>query len=360
VEHPDSDKPALKSKWAERRKSMKPMPISGSREDLAEVRPLFAGGRPLPLLVEPRLRSMDLFSWVEANMPFVEDRLKAHGGILFRGFGLKDPQDFDRFLTATSVPRMHYMEGATPRSQTGGEKIYTSTEFPADQSIALHNELNYVQTWPMKIWFYCVIPAQSGGETPVADSRKVFTRIDPEVRDELVAKGWMLVRNFGNGFGPAWQTSYRVETREELAAYLDRADVQFEWLDENRMRTRQIRPAIARHPETGETVWFNHVAFWHVSSLEPKLRDLFLAEFGLEDLPYNTYFGDGSPIPDAVVEELRRAYREETVSFPWQEGDVLMLDNMLVAHGRSPYGGERLILTAMGQPCSDRGVTLKH
>nr|QEO74428.1 Dioxygenase TauD/TfdA [uncultured bacterium] len=342
-----------KKSWAQKRKENKPRGISGSQEELIHTG--FLNDRELPLVVEPSLRSVDLIDWLRSNMELVHRKLLQHGGILFRGFGLKGNEGFARFLEATSIPLMHYREGATPRNQVG-EKVYTSTEFPADQRIALHNELNYVQTWPTKIWFYCLTAPAVGGETPIADVRRVFDRLRPEVRDPFVEKGWMLIRNFGDGFGPSWQSSYRVQDRQQLEEYLRSADVPFEWKDGDRVRTRQVRPAIARHPKTGETVWFNHVAFWHVSSLEPKLRQELLSEFGEKGLPYNTFYGDGTRIPDAVVAELRDAYDAETVQFPWQEGDVLMLDNMLVAHGRSPFSGPRLILTSMGEPCSDRGL----
>jgi alpha-ketoglutarate-dependent taurine dioxygenase len=117
-----------------------------------------------------------------------------------------------------------------------------------------------------------------------------------------------------------------------------------------------VRPALGRHPQTGEMVWFNHATFFHVTTLEPEVRDVLMRTLGPEDLPTNTCYGDGSLIEPDVLDELREAYRQETVTFQWQEGDILLLDNMLVAHGRACYSGPRKILVGMSEPCSERGI----
>lgn len=342
---------ARKDAWAERRKSLKPKTISMSQEGMVRAEP-FAPGASLPLVVRPSFEGVDLATWAAHNPEFIERGLSRHGALLFRGFGLKRHQDFDQFLSAVGLDRMHYMEGATPRVELG-EKLYTSTEYPSDQWIALHNELNYVITWPMRIFFFCVTPPATGGETPVADVRRVYDHLDPKIRDRFAEKGWMLVRNFGEHMSLPWQTSFRISDRGELEDYCRRSRIECEWRGNDGLRTRQVRPAVRRHPRSGEWVWFNHVAFWHVSSLEPAVREMFLADFREDELPYNTYYGDGRPIEDSVVEELREAYRRATVAPPWREGDVLMIDNMLAAHGRNPFTGARKILTAMGEPCHD-------
>ena len=337
-----------KKSLVDRRRTLKPQAISVSAEQLVEVS-LLEHGKALPLVIKPRLGDVDLPGWIRANLELIESALLKHGGLLFRGFGINNQADFLSFVTANGVQLMDYMEGATPRTLLG-ERVYTSTEFPPTQSIALHNELSYVSRFPMKIWFFCLQPPTQQGETPIADVRKVLRRISPSTRERFVRKGWMLVRNFGDGLSPPWETAFHMTDPAAVEAYCRSAAIGFEWKGGNGLRTHHVRPAVATHPKTGEEVWFNHIAFWHVSSLASHLQEMMLSEFKEEDLPYNTYYGDGSPIETNVIEELRQAYSEETIKFPWQQGDILMLDNMLVAHGRAPYAGDRKILVAMGQP----------
>lgn len=329
-------------------KKTQPKALSLERGELIRKHP-FSPEDAIPLVLEPQLEFLDLAGWLKNNWQSVQADLLKHGALLFRGFDVPDQAAFTRVVGATSVPLMQYMEGATPRSELGG-KVYTSTEYPPDQSIALHNELTYVMTWPMKIWFYCLQPAQERGETPIADVRNVLRRLDPAIKERFAEKGWLLVRNFGEGLSLPWQTSFHLQSKTELEAYCRSARIEWRWKQDDGLQTRQRRPAIARHPVTGEMVWFNHVAFWHVSSLEPELREAMLALFGEENLSYNTYYGDGTPIEDSVIAEIREAYRQETRAFAWQHGDILMLDNMLVAHGRNPFVGPRKILVAMGEP----------
>jgi alpha-ketoglutarate-dependent taurine dioxygenase len=311
--------------------------------------------RPLPLVIQPRIDGVDLPEWIVQNREVVEAALRQHGGLLFRGFPMEGQSDFERFVARVCPNTMTYMEGATPRTQLT-KAVYTSTEYPAERTIALHNELTYVRTWPGRIVFFCVVAAADGGETPIADVRRVLGRLRPETVAPFAELGWMLVRNFGPALSMTWQNAFRTESRDELERYCVDAGIAVEWLGGDRLRTRQVRPALARHLVTGELAWFNHVAFWHASSLDPATQSALVAHFGWDGLPYNTFYGDGSPISEDTVEEIRQAYREETIAFPWQPSDLLLLDNMLAAHGRRPFSGARRILVAMSDPCSDRGL----
>ncbi|HVF89346.1 MAG TPA: TauD/TfdA family dioxygenase [Blastocatellia bacterium] len=312
---------------------------------------LLRPGQPLPLLVRPALDGMKLAHWAGVNRSFIQSSLAKHGGLLFRGFGLDTVEGFQDFIANVSPELLEYRERSSPRTKVN-DNIYTSTDYPPEGTIFLHNENSYQHTWPMKIFFYCSTAPVSGGETLIADSRKVFGRIDPEIRDRFLAKKVLYVRNFTEGLGLSWQTVFQTGDRALVERYCREAGIAVEWMEGGRLRTRQVRQAALRHPVTGEWVWFNHAAFFHVTTLEPGVREIVLKELAEENYPNNTFYGDGSPIEPQVLDHVREAYKAETVRFDWQEGDVLMLDNMLVAHGRAPYSGPRKILVGMAEPFS--------
>ena len=302
----------------------------------------------LPLIMQPTVEGLDLVTWALSNRSLLKTHLLKHGGILFRGFKISAAEVFEQFVVASATELLQYRERSSPRTQVSNN-IYTSTDYPANQSIFLHNENSYQHTWPMKIFFFCEQPSTQGGETPIADCRKVLDRIDVKIRQRFENVGWMLVRNFGNGLSLSWQSVFQTQDKSAVETYCRQAGIESEWHGDL-LRTRQVRQAIRRHPETGQPVWFNHAAFFHVTTLVPETRDGLLTGLEQSDLPNNTYYGDGSLIEFSVLEEIREAYRSETISFAWQAGDILMLDNMLVAHGRSPYVGPRKVLVAMAEP----------
>jgi alpha-ketoglutarate-dependent taurine dioxygenase len=300
----------------------------------------------LPLFIEPNPERVDITTWAARNRDFIETQLLHHGGVLFRGFEITTPGAFEQLCRAISTELLEYNERSSPRTQVS-PNVYTSTDYPANQSIFLHNENSYQRTFPQKIFFFCLTPAPRGGETPIADCRKVFQRINSKVRERFIEKGWKYVRNVGDGLGLPWQTIFQTQSPEVVERECLRKGIKVEWKDDQRLRLSTVLPAVVKHPQSGELSWFNHATFFHITTLDPVLREVLLEEFAEEDLPTNTYYGDGSRIEPEVLEELREVYRQQTVSFPYRLGDVMLLDNMLTAHGRAPYSGTRKILVAM-------------
>ena len=300
----------------------------------------------LPLLIEPKVEEVDLCGWLASNREFIEEQLAQSGAILFRNFAIHSADHFAEVARAVSGELLDYNERAAPRVEVR-KNIFTSTEYPADQTIRQHHEMSYAHNWPSKIWFYCVQPAEEGGRTPLADDRKVFDLIDPKIKERFIDKKVMYIRNYSSRVDLPWQDVFQTTDRSAVERYCRSAEMDFEWLGEDGLRTRAVRQSVAAHPKTGELVWFNHAHMFHASSLEPAVRHALLSQFEADELPRNAFYGDGSPFEDAVLDEIREIYRQAAVSFAWQPKDVLMVDNLLITHGREPYVGPRRILVAM-------------
>ncbi|MEU7994967.1 TauD/TfdA family dioxygenase [Micromonospora sp. NPDC049060] len=304
--------------------------------------------KPLPFVLTAGAPGEPIGGRLAADRAAIRARLREHGAVLLRGFDVGGVAGFEGVVRALSGEPLDYAERSSPRSTIQG-RVYTSTDFPPAEEIFLHNENSYQADWPMALYFYCLRTPATLGATPLADTRLVRQRIDPAVCAEFVARGWLVVRNFHDGFGVPWQRAFNTDDRDEVSRYCARSGIEVEWTGSG-LRTRARRDAVHRHPGTGELLWFNHVTFFHVTTLAEEvcagLREL----FDETELPTNTYYGDGGRIPDDVVAHLRDCYRAAQRRFDWQRDDVLVVDNMLAAHAREPFTGDRRIAVAMAEP----------
>jgi alpha-ketoglutarate-dependent taurine dioxygenase len=300
--------------------------------------------RRLPFEVHPTT-DVDLADWAGRHADIVDAWLHVYGAVLFTGFGT-GIDEFARVATTLAGTAMPYRERSSPRTELV-PGVFTSTDYPADQPIPLHNENSYQRGFPARLVFCCLEPAERGGATPLADCRRVLARIDPAVMATFRGKGVRYVRNYSVGPGMTWQEAFQETSRERVEDYCRDQGIRAQWRSDGGLRTEQVRPAVAVHPQTGEQVWFNHAAFFHVSALDPAVRAALLDQFGERGLPVHTYYGDGTPIEPAALVDIRAAYAAETVAVPWRRGDVLLVDNLLAAHGREPFVGRRRVVVSM-------------
>ena len=291
--------------------------------------------------------SLNIFEWIKDNKQLLEDYLIKFGGILLRGFSIHSVSEFNKAVQIFDSNLLDYVYRSTPRTKLGG-KIYTATEYPADRTIPLHNESSYSNKWPEKIFFFSVIVAEKGGETPIADSRRVYKNIDKSIRDKFEKKGILYVRNYHSGIDLSWQEVFQTDEKEAVNQYCKDNNIEYEWKEGSpELTTKQICQASINHPVSKETVWFNQAHLFHISSLEENDRVSLSKELGEENLPRNTFYGDGKPIEIEVLEHIRKAYSKERIKFQWKKGDIMLLDNILTAHSREPYRGERKVVVAM-------------
>src|SRR3989338_1348387 len=297
------------------------MGMTAAREQNLSVQSLLADSS-LPLLVQPTTEpSRCLPDLVE----LARTRLHKVGGLLLRGFDVLGERPFQRLVRGVGHELLSYEFGSTPRKAVE-QGVYTSTEYPAHQVIPLHNEQSYTLQWPLKIWFHCVQPSAEGGETPIADSRLIYQRLDPALRQRFADKRLMYVRNYGNGLDLPWEQAFNSEDRQVVERFCRGNRIDFEWKPDGELRTHQVCQAVARHPLSQAMVWFNQAHLFHVSNLAPAVREGLLAvvEDPL-DLPRNVYYGDGSALEDSALDEIRGVLDACTLRFPLQPGDSLLI-----------------------------------
>ncbi|WP_046019176.1 TauD/TfdA family dioxygenase [Marinomonas sp. S3726] len=301
----------------------------------------------LPLVIEPRAEA-DWRTCFTDIKEVIDAQLEKVGGVLLRGFKVSDEKDFQEFAKAFGEELLSYDYASTPRSNVEG-KVYTSTEYPSHQVIPLHNEQAYTLSWPMRIWFCSLKVAEEGGETPIADSRQIYNLIDPDIRARFEQKKLMYVRNYGNGLDLPWEKAFNTESKAQVESFCNENQIEFEWLSDEELRTRQICQATMSHPRTGEKIWFNQAHLFHVSNLQPHVRETLISIVGEENLPRNVYYGDGTAIDEKDLDHVRQVMDDCEVKFLWEEGDIMMLDNMLTAHARGTFKGERKVVVAMAE-----------
>jgi len=311
--------------------------------------------RSVPFVVEydsdnGRPESGLLTSWYKDNTDFIEQKLSEHGAILFRGFDINTPASFARLTRSIAPGLADCLDDNGPRTKiTSG--IYTSTEYPAEYQLSMHSEYSYSHKFPARLYFCCIVEPGQGGATPLADNRRILQKLDPSIVEEFKTKRVKYVRNLhgGSGFGLSWQTAFQTTDKSVVEKYCRDMSIDYEWKTDGGLLLENVFDSVITHPRTGEEVWFNQAPQFHPSDYPTHICDSLLDSYrGHErELPQTSFFGDDSPIDMAALKHIRETMFSEATVSPWRQGDVVMIDNVLVCHGRMPFSGPRKILLAM-------------
>jgi alpha-ketoglutarate-dependent taurine dioxygenase len=276
----------------------------------------------------------------------IDDLLVEHNALVLRGFGVT-AGTLDGVLDRILPNRLAYVQGNSPRTKVG-QNVYTSTEYPAEYTISMHNELSYAHRWPARLAFFCERAAETGGATTLVDGARWLESLEDRVR-RAFAGGVRYSQNLhgGYGLGKSWQDTFETDQRDEVERFLADTGATWRWGSDNELFVSQVRPATVHHPVNGVEVWFNQADQWHPASLGDEATAELAQVLPAEEMPQSVTFADGSPIPAEFVNQVRDRGLAEAVDVAWLAGDVLLIDNVLVAHGRRPFTGQRRVLVAM-------------
>ena len=299
--------------------------------------------RQLPCLIRPAVET-DLHYPTE-QISFLHDEIRhallTGGAAVLRDFGIEDILQFKQVVQDFSRANpWSYAGGASPRSALA-DGVYTSTDYPPEMPLSLHNELSYCAEYPRTLYFFCAIEPVDGGETTIGDSRRILAGIPREISDLFKSKGILYVRNLAcDKRSPySWQSAFETDDPKIVESICRRQRADFEWKQDGSLRVSFVGPATTVHPETGEETWFNQAEGFHSGGMQN------LA--GPSSPRLEAYFGDGTRIPEECLREIRAVVARETILHPWRRGDIMIVDNILTAHGRMPYSGPRKIAVAM-------------
>lgn len=333
----------------------------------------------LPLLIEAGdHRSVaELCAWLAAEAPALRGEQRRHGAFLFRGFDVRKAEDFEA-VARTLAPGLEkdYL-GTSPRDAVT-EFVFNASELPDFFPIPQHCEMSFCATPPSHL-FFCALtaPAAGSGETPLCDFRRVWQTLDPDVRERFETRGLRHVRNYappGESGGASqlkpWQDMFGTTDHAAVEARCRTEGFEPEWLPGDGLRLWSDQPVFRDHPETGERAWHNHLTTFHSSTpvdeyerihaYRPTERHQQILEMarGLEaetaampaaERSMHTLHADGSEIAREDVQHVRDVIWQETVVTPWEDGDIIAIDNHSIAHGRLPYEGPRHIVVCWGQ-----------
>ncbi|CAF3545309.1 unnamed protein product [Rotaria sp. Silwood1] len=282
-------------------------------------------GSPFPLVLVPtsdRLKSLsDVVSFVEQHRDELLSRLLHCGAILFRDFPISNALEFDTFARTFNWIQLPYVGGAAPRQQVT-DIVFTSNESPPSEPIPFHHEMAQVPKFPKHLLFFCELPSKSGGQTPIAYSPMVYNRINnalPDFVRKLEEKQIRYTRILPDGddpqsaIGRGWQSTYQTKDREHAEQ-------------------------VCREQGTGKKSWFNSIVAAYMGWSDKR-----------NDGKKAVTFADGEMMNEKDIHQCATILDESSVSFTWQKGDVLLIDNRQVLHARKSFEPPRRILAALFQ-----------
>lgn len=314
----------------------------------------------------------DLVELVETHLEELRATLRTAGAVLFRGFGLRDPEVFREAAELLGGPLDGGYEGPSPRHALS-RGIFTASDVSPLVVVPEHSEMSYLRTLPRHLFLWCVEPSPVGGETTVVDARRVLERLSPEAIEPLLRGPLRIRRRHARPSGfhdpfelVRWNAAFGTEDRDVLLERTRALEFRAELRADGSLVLEHDQPAVRPHPETGEEAWLNHLLVFHsstpaavLSSAATRERDpraILLSPLGHAYRPLSRLLGrevatdvhlaDGTPIPDATVRHVREVVDELAYPHAWEAGDFLVVDNHLALHGRRPYRGRRDVRVA--------------
>lgn len=290
-----------------------------------------------------------LADWAIKNASYIEKVLVHDGHAHLRGFRVAGVEEFESAARTLCGPLIAGY-GDLPTSDDFREG-YFATRYPEQLEIKFHNEASHTDTWPSRQMFYCVREAATGGEWTIVDGRVAVDAMPSEIVSQVSASGFLYRRRFIPSLDADWRQLYSVASYDELLLKMRARGYGVSIQGEDVVVSYRA-PGIINDQRDATPRWFNQVLLHHRAALAQEVDELLSALYAPEDYPRTVYFGDGKPIPDDWIHRIESVLADCGATIPAATGDVLLVNNLTVAHGRRPYTGDRVVRVALGRGIS--------
>jgi len=337
--------------------NLAPVEIPGLGPGAAAALPK-AGRPPLFIHHDGSLKDAEAFlAWSRERRSLLDALVLEHGGVVLRGFPITTPEQFDRFAGLFPIYRHGYAGGMAPRRHVTGN-VLESTYLTEGFKLSLHSEMAYMNSFPPRIAFFCQQASPVGGETIIGSLAELTHRIPPALREKIERHKVRVVRNYApcgasraletiedtNQIG--WDEAFGTEQRSEVERLCGSLGLEFAWNEDGSLTLFDLVAPFTTHPETGERVYRSslHTDITSERQGMSAARDQLIAG---QKHPSGSYLDTGEKLAREEAECIHRIQEEIEIAWRWRDGDLMILDNLQVAHGRNPFSGPRQVHVAL-------------
>ncbi len=315
-----------------------------------------------PLFIErvsQRLGVLDDFlAWIKATRSVLDRLICAHGGIVLRGFPINEAADFGAVVGLFPSFEGDYLGGVAPRARIAGQ-VMESTRLDKRVKLRLHSEMAYMQDYPARIAFFCKEVADVGGETIVADVRGLLQALPEALRNKVETQGIMTVRNFAppsDELDPSvahmdlrgWNIAFESDDPAVVEEVCKAKGLAVTWNDDRSLTLVNRTAATVVHPSTGQRLYRANLHSYTSTAVNEGMDAALIQRVRASQRhPSGTFLGSGEPLSGDEVSSFESYIEAHTRAWPWRNGDVMILDNLEMWHGRNPYEGSREVQVAM-------------
>lgn len=270
---------------------------------------------------------------MDLNVQKIMELVKSTGVVLFRGYDVNQDQ-FQAFTDLFSKKMVkHAFVGVRKTLSKDGT---VAEVLSGNGEIELHGEMYYKpEPRPELLWLCCIEPSAELGATTICDGQMFFDSLKPETQKLFLTKKIMYTHV---SLPVAWKAfSGETEIDAAVKALANSVGVKdVEKTPEGLVKWKFVTNAIIKGANS---------KYIFINSIRNILQGIKSASADSSGHFLSVTFEDGTKIPSDVLAELYEVGNKNIYPVQWQPGEMIVVDNRRMMHGRQKFEGKRFIIT---------------